>query len=49
MKKVIAIFLLSLICNFLKANKFEVGKNRPFKSIKSALNKIQIGDTIFVY
>lgn len=49
MKKVIAIFLLSLICNFLKANKFEVGKNRPFKSIKNALNKIQIGDTIFVY
>ncbi len=49
MKKVIAIFLLSLICNFLKANKFEVGKNRPFKSIKSALNKIQNGDTIYVY
>jgi len=49
MKKIIAIFLLSLICNFLKANKFEVGKNRPFKSIKSALNKIKIGDTIFVH
>ncbi len=49
MKKVIAILLLSFICHFIYANKFEVGKNMPCKSIKNALDKIQSGDTIYVH
>ncbi|MBL7935073.1 MAG: right-handed parallel beta-helix repeat-containing protein, partial [Bacteroidia bacterium] len=49
MKKIIAILLLSFICHFIYANKFEVGKNMPFKSIKSALDKIENGDTIYVH
>lgn len=49
MKKVVAILLLSFICHFSYANKFEVGKNMPCKSIKSALDKIQSGDTIYVH
>jgi nitrous oxidase accessory protein len=48
-KKVVAILLLSFICHFSYANKFEVGKNMPCKSIKSALDKIQSGDTIYVH
>ena len=49
MRKLIALFLLSSTSYFLYANKFEVGKNRPYKSIKSALDKIQNGDTIYVH
>lgn len=49
MKKIIAILLLSFICHFIYANKFEVGKNMPCKSIKNALDKIQSGDTIYVH
>lgn len=49
MRKLIALFLLSSTSYFLYANKFEVGKNRPHKSIKSALDKIQNGDTIYVH
>ena len=49
MKKAFSIFLLSIIGQFLFANKFEVGKNRSYKTIKSALDKIQSGDTIYVH
>ena len=34
---------------FISANKFEVGANRPYKTIKSALKQIHNGDTVYVY
>jgi nitrous oxidase accessory protein len=49
MKQIIIIFFFSSISFFAFAKKFEVGTNKPFKSIKSALAVIQNGDTVYVY
>ncbi len=45
------IFILIIVSNSfrLHATKHEVGKDKAFKSIKSALKNIIAGDTIFVY
>ena len=49
MKRLIAIILFLSASVFLYAKKHEVGENKVFKSIKTALNDAQNGDTIFVY
>ncbi len=49
MKRIIIIFFFSSISFFAFAKKFEVGANKSFKSIKSALAVIQNGDTVYVY
>lgn len=47
MKQLIAILLFS--SSFLYAKKYEVGEDRAYKSIKSALDKVKNGDTVYVY
>ena len=49
MKRLIAILLLTSTTCFLYAKTHEVGKDKVYKSIKSALAKIHNGDTINVY
>lgn len=49
MKRLIAIILFISASFFLYAKKHEVGENKMFKSIKTALDNAQNGDTIFVY
>jgi len=49
MKRIIAILLFISISCFLYGKKIEVGKNKAFKNIKNALDKIQNGDTVYVY
>ena len=49
MKRLIAILLLTSTTCFLYAKTHEVGKDKVYKSIKSALAKIHNGDTVYVY
>lgn len=49
MKRLIPILLFVSTSFFLNAKKYEVGVNKTFKSIKSALDKAQNGDTVYVY
>jgi nitrous oxidase accessory protein len=49
MRKIIVILLFCSTSFILCANKIEVGKNLQYKSIKSALDEIQNGDTIYVH
>ncbi|MBK6832776.1 MAG: nitrous oxide reductase family maturation protein NosD [Bacteroidetes bacterium] len=49
MRKFIAILLFTSTASILCANKIEVGKNLQYKSIKSALDEIENGDTIYVH
>jgi len=49
MKRIIAILLFTSISCFLYGKKYEVGKNKVFKNIKNALDKIQNGDTVYVH
>lgn len=49
MKRLIAIILFTSASFFLYAKKYEVGENKMFKSIKTALDNAQNGDTIFVH
>ena len=49
MRKFIAILLFTSTAFILCANKIDVGKNLQYKSIKSALDKIENGDTIYVH
>ncbi len=49
MKPLIAILLFSSISYILCAKKYEVGNNKTYKTIKSALEKTQDGDTVYVY
>jgi nitrous oxidase accessory protein len=49
MKPLIAILLFSSISYVLCAKKYEVGNNKTYKTIKSALEKTQDGDTVYVY
>lgn len=48
MKRLIAIILFTSASFFSYAKKLEVGENKLFKSIKTALDNAQNGDTIFV-
>ncbi len=49
MRKFIVILLFTSTASILCANKIEVGKNLQYKSIKSALDEIESGDTIYVH
>ncbi|MBK7665995.1 MAG: nitrous oxide reductase family maturation protein NosD [Sphingobacteriaceae bacterium] len=49
MKRLIAILIFTSAAYYLSAKKYEVGKSKPFKSIKSALEKIKDGDTVYVH
>ena len=49
MKQIIAILLFTSISYVLCAKKYEVGNNKTYKTVKSALERIQNGDTIYVY
>jgi nitrous oxidase accessory protein len=49
MKQIIAILLFTSISYVLCAKKYEVGNNKTYKTIKSALEKTQDGDTVYVY
>ncbi|MFV8327257.1 nitrous oxide reductase family maturation protein NosD [Flavobacterium sp. ZS1P14] len=47
MKTLLFIFLL--FSSFLQANVIEVGADKPIKSIKKAISRAKIGDTVLVY
>ena len=49
MKPLIAILVFNSISYVLCAKKYEVGNNKTYKTIKSALEKTQDGDTVYVY
>lgn len=49
MKQFAFILFFIAIYNFVWSNRIEVGSNKLFKSIKTALTKINNGDTLFVY
>ena len=49
MKQFAFILFFIAIHNFVWSNRIEVGSNKLFKSIKTALTKINNGDTLFVY
>lgn len=49
MRKIIQILFLFLIPSFVIAKRIDVGKNYASKSVKSALDKAQNGDTVFVH
>lgn len=49
MKYVFLIILFLISKHILQANKFEVGKNHSYKSIKAALAQIKNGDTLYVH
>jgi len=48
-RKIIQILFLFLIPSFVIAKRIDVGKNYASKSVKSALDKAQNGDTVFVH